>query len=231
MAIPSHWISHGLGYNPSISPEAIRSAAAIHFDGNMKPWLDVALNQYKAPWTKYVDTEMEFLTLCNFGLWRDSRELLRNPLAHATFLLGQKSLERCTSGLICSRVVTCAGQQYSCRSGSLFVIVFVLSAKFAGLLCIENESLGGSCRWTFLYYWITSVSPVVSIRKIKGCWDQVGILFCWCFLALALLCTDLFWEYYWLLWGMMSMNTRNAVMHNNVVNHLSDAAFTETFHF
>ncbi|CAD6339742.1 unnamed protein product [Miscanthus lutarioriparius] len=57
------WHVMGLGYNPSISPEAIRSAAVIHFDGNMKPWLDVALNQYKALWTKYVDTEVEFLTL------------------------------------------------------------------------------------------------------------------------------------------------------------------------
>ncbi|TVU11953.1 hypothetical protein EJB05_45565, partial [Eragrostis curvula] len=62
------WHVMGLGFNPSISPEAIRSAALVHFDGNMKPWLDVALNQYKALWTKYVDTEMEFLTLCNFGL-------------------------------------------------------------------------------------------------------------------------------------------------------------------
>uniref|UniRef100_A0A0A9D1X8 Hexosyltransferase n=1 Tax=Arundo donax TaxID=35708 RepID=A0A0A9D1X8_ARUDO len=62
------WHVMGLGYNPSISPEAIRNAAVIHFDGNMKPWLDVAFNQYKALWTKYVDTEMEFLTLCNFGL-------------------------------------------------------------------------------------------------------------------------------------------------------------------
>ncbi|AQL00962.1 Probable galacturonosyltransferase 9 precursor [Zea mays] len=62
------WHVMGLGYNPSISPEAIRSAAVVHFDGNMKPWLDVAMNQYKALWTKYVDTEMEFLTRCNFGL-------------------------------------------------------------------------------------------------------------------------------------------------------------------
>jgi alpha-1,4-galacturonosyltransferase len=62
------WHVMGLGYNPSISPEAIRGAAVVHFDGNMKPWLDVALNQYKALWTKYVDAEMEFLTLCNFGL-------------------------------------------------------------------------------------------------------------------------------------------------------------------
>ncbi|XP_072978657.1 probable galacturonosyltransferase 9 [Typha angustifolia] len=62
------WHVMGLGYNPSISPEEIRNAAVIHFNGNMKPWLDVAMNQYKHLWTKYVDTEMEFLPLCNFGL-------------------------------------------------------------------------------------------------------------------------------------------------------------------
>ncbi|WOL20290.1 hypothetical protein Cni_G29094 [Canna indica] len=62
------WHVMGLGYNPSVSPDEIRNAAVIHFNGNMKPWLDVALNQYKHLWTKYVDTEMDFLQLCNFGL-------------------------------------------------------------------------------------------------------------------------------------------------------------------
>uniref|UniRef100_A0A0E0NKX5 Hexosyltransferase n=1 Tax=Oryza rufipogon TaxID=4529 RepID=A0A0E0NKX5_ORYRU len=62
------WHVMGLGYNPHIRPEDIKGAAVIHFNGNMKPWLDVAFNQYKHLWTKYVDTEMEFLTLCNFGL-------------------------------------------------------------------------------------------------------------------------------------------------------------------
>jgi alpha-1,4-galacturonosyltransferase len=62
------WHVMGLGYNPHIRPEDIREAAVIHFNGNMKPWLDVAFNQYKHRWTKHVDTEMEFLTLCNFGL-------------------------------------------------------------------------------------------------------------------------------------------------------------------
>ncbi|CAN6233458.1 unnamed protein product [Urochloa humidicola] len=62
------WHVMGLGYNPHIRPEDISDAAVIHFNGNMKPWLDVAFNQYKHLWTKYVDTEMEFLTLCNFGL-------------------------------------------------------------------------------------------------------------------------------------------------------------------
>jgi alpha-1,4-galacturonosyltransferase len=40
------WHVMGLGYNPHIRPE-IRDAAVIHFNGNMKPWLDVAFNQYK----------------------------------------------------------------------------------------------------------------------------------------------------------------------------------------
>lgn len=62
------WHVMGLGYNPHVRPEDIRGAAVIHFNGNLKPWLDVAFNQYKHLWTKYVDTDMEFLTLCNFGL-------------------------------------------------------------------------------------------------------------------------------------------------------------------
>jgi alpha-1,4-galacturonosyltransferase len=27
------------------------------------------MNQYRDYWTKYVDYEMEFVQLCNFGLW------------------------------------------------------------------------------------------------------------------------------------------------------------------
>ncbi|XP_078429614.1 putative galacturonosyltransferase 9 [Wolffia australiana] len=62
------WHVMGLGYNPSISPDQIDGAAVIHFNGNMKPWLDIAMNQYKQLWMKHVDTDMEFLQLCNFGL-------------------------------------------------------------------------------------------------------------------------------------------------------------------
>ncbi|KVH92611.1 probable galacturonosyltransferase 9 [Cynara cardunculus var. scolymus] len=62
------WHVLGLGYNPSISMDEIRNAAVIHFNGNMKPWLDIAMNQFKHLWTKYVDNEMEFVQMCNFGL-------------------------------------------------------------------------------------------------------------------------------------------------------------------
>nr|XP_043615183.1 probable galacturonosyltransferase 9 [Erigeron canadensis] len=62
------WHVLGLGYNPSISMDEINHAAVIHFNGNMKPWLDIAMNQFKHLWTKYVDNEMEYVQMCNFGL-------------------------------------------------------------------------------------------------------------------------------------------------------------------
>ncbi|OVA10271.1 Glycosyl transferase [Macleaya cordata] len=62
------WHVLGLGYNPSISMDEIQNAAVIHYNGNMKPWLDIAMNQFRPLWTKYVDYEMEFVQMCNFGL-------------------------------------------------------------------------------------------------------------------------------------------------------------------
>lgn len=63
------WHVLGLGYNPNISLDKIKQAAVIHYNGNMKPWLDLAMNQYRDFWTKYVDYDQEFVQQCNFGLW------------------------------------------------------------------------------------------------------------------------------------------------------------------
>ncbi|MCO5586242.1 hypothetical protein L7F22_040181 [Adiantum nelumboides] len=65
--IDKSWHVLGLGYNPNIDREKIESAAVIHYNGNMKPWLDLAMKQYKHYWTRHVDFEMEFLQSCNFG--------------------------------------------------------------------------------------------------------------------------------------------------------------------
>ncbi|KAG4191430.1 Galacturonosyltransferase 8 -like protein [Gossypium arboreum] len=62
------WHVLGLGYNPSISMDEISNAAVVHFNGNMKPWLDIAMNQFKPLWTKYVDYDLEFVQACNFGV-------------------------------------------------------------------------------------------------------------------------------------------------------------------
>ncbi|KAG6420989.1 hypothetical protein SASPL_117535 [Salvia splendens] len=62
------WHVQGLGINPSISMEEIEKAAVIHYSGDMKPWLDIAMNLYKHLWTKYIDNQMEFVQMCNFGM-------------------------------------------------------------------------------------------------------------------------------------------------------------------
>lgn len=62
------WHVLGLGYNPSINMDEITNAAVVHFNGNMKPWLDIAINQFRPLWTKYVDYDNEFVQACNFGL-------------------------------------------------------------------------------------------------------------------------------------------------------------------
>ncbi|KAJ7961583.1 Hexosyltransferase [Quillaja saponaria] len=62
------WHVLGLGYNPSISLDEITNAAVVHFNGNMKPWLDIAMNQFQPLWKKYVDYQLEFVQACNFGL-------------------------------------------------------------------------------------------------------------------------------------------------------------------
>ncbi|KAG4139324.1 hypothetical protein ERO13_D07G185200v2 [Gossypium hirsutum] len=67
-SLDKSWHVLGLGYNPSISMDEINNAAVIHYNGNMKPWLDIAMNQYKNLWTKYVDNDMEFVQMCNFGV-------------------------------------------------------------------------------------------------------------------------------------------------------------------
>ncbi|KAL0924383.1 hypothetical protein M5K25_005205 [Dendrobium thyrsiflorum] len=61
------WHVLGLGYNPSISLNEIRNAAVVHFNGNMKPWLDIGMNQFRPLWARYVDYDNEFISLCNFG--------------------------------------------------------------------------------------------------------------------------------------------------------------------
>lgn len=67
-SLDKSWHVLGLGHNPSVSMDEIKNAAVIHFSGNMKPWLDIAINQYKELWSKYVDNDMEFVQMCNFGL-------------------------------------------------------------------------------------------------------------------------------------------------------------------
>lgn len=61
------WHVLGLGFNPRIHMDEINNASVVHFNGNMKPWLDIAINQFQPLWSKYVDKENEHVQACNFN--------------------------------------------------------------------------------------------------------------------------------------------------------------------
>ena len=41
-------------------------AAVVHYNGNAKPWLEIAMAKFKGYWTKYVKWDHPFLQQCNF---------------------------------------------------------------------------------------------------------------------------------------------------------------------
>ncbi|GKV12975.1 hypothetical protein SLEP1_g24058 [Rubroshorea leprosula] len=58
------WHVLGLGYNPSIDKRKIKNAAVIHYNGNMKPWLEIAMTKYQPYWTKYIKYDHPYLRSC-----------------------------------------------------------------------------------------------------------------------------------------------------------------------
>lgn len=61
------WHVHGLGYHSSIRLDDIEQAAVIHYDGVMKPWLDIGIEKYKNYWRKYVKFSHPYLQQCNIA--------------------------------------------------------------------------------------------------------------------------------------------------------------------
>ncbi|PON57680.1 Galacturonosyltransferase [Parasponia andersonii] len=61
------WHVLGLGYNPSVSQKDIERAAVIHYNGNMKPWLEIGISKYRNYWGKHVDYDHVYLRDCNIN--------------------------------------------------------------------------------------------------------------------------------------------------------------------
>ncbi|CAA0821990.1 Polygalacturonate 4-alpha-galacturonosyltransferase [Striga hermonthica] len=61
------WHVLGLGYNPSVDHSEIDNAAVIHYNGNMKPWLELAMNKYKPYWTKYIKYDHPYIRNCKLS--------------------------------------------------------------------------------------------------------------------------------------------------------------------
>ncbi|XP_023637083.1 probable galacturonosyltransferase 4 isoform X1 [Capsella rubella] len=61
------WHILGLGYNPSVNQRDIERAAVIHYNGNLKPWLEIGIPRYRGFWSKHVDYEHVYLRECNIN--------------------------------------------------------------------------------------------------------------------------------------------------------------------
>ncbi|ONM23075.1 Polygalacturonate 4-alpha-galacturonosyltransferase [Zea mays] len=59
------WHVLGLGYNPSVDRSEIDSAAVVHYNGNMKPWLELAMTKYRPYWTRYIKYDHPYIRGCN----------------------------------------------------------------------------------------------------------------------------------------------------------------------
>lgn len=58
------WHVLGLGYNPSIDRSEIENAAVVHYNGNMKPWLELAMTKYRPLWTRYINYDHSYIRNC-----------------------------------------------------------------------------------------------------------------------------------------------------------------------
>ncbi|KAM3412359.1 hypothetical protein ACQJBY_003827 [Aegilops geniculata] len=61
------WHVLGLGYNPHVSSIDVERAAVIHYNGNMKPWLEIGLPKFRSYWSEYLDYDQPFLRECNIN--------------------------------------------------------------------------------------------------------------------------------------------------------------------
>ncbi|KAK9986377.1 hypothetical protein SO802_031328 [Lithocarpus litseifolius] len=64
-ALDGTWTLSGLGHDYGIDIQAISKAAVLHYNGNMKPWLELGIRKYRGYWKKYLNREDQFLSQCN----------------------------------------------------------------------------------------------------------------------------------------------------------------------
>lgn len=64
-ALEDNWMISGLGHNYGVDSEALKAAAVLHFDGSMKPWLELGIPKYKSFWRKFLNPQDQFLNDCN----------------------------------------------------------------------------------------------------------------------------------------------------------------------
>lgn len=55
----------GLGHDYGVDAQTIKEAAVLHYNGKMKPWLDLGISKYKGFWKKFLKRDDQFMDECN----------------------------------------------------------------------------------------------------------------------------------------------------------------------
>ncbi|OWM63074.1 probable galacturonosyltransferase 6 isoform X2 [Punica granatum] len=63
--LDKRWQILGLGYDSGIPRSEIDRAAVIHYDGVMKPWLEIGIGKYKGYWSRRISYHHPYLQQCN----------------------------------------------------------------------------------------------------------------------------------------------------------------------
>ncbi|XP_070021169.1 probable galacturonosyltransferase 7 isoform X1 [Nicotiana sylvestris] len=66
-ALDDKWVLSGLGHKYGVDSETVKNARVLHFNGKMKPWLELGIHDYTVFWRKFVDPENQFLSDCNIN--------------------------------------------------------------------------------------------------------------------------------------------------------------------
>ncbi|KAK6940735.1 Glycosyl transferase, family 8 [Dillenia turbinata] len=65
VALNKRWQVLGLGEDSEVAQQDVGKAAVIHYDGLMKPWLDIAIRKYKGYWSRHINYDNPYLRQCN----------------------------------------------------------------------------------------------------------------------------------------------------------------------
>ncbi|CAN8315430.1 unnamed protein product [Cochlearia groenlandica] len=65
LPLDKRWNVGGLGHESGVKASEIEQAAVIHYDGIMKPWLDIRIEIYKRYWNIHVSYHHTYLQRCN----------------------------------------------------------------------------------------------------------------------------------------------------------------------
>ncbi|ESQ36233.1 hypothetical protein EUTSA_v10007109mg [Eutrema salsugineum] len=65
LPLDKKWHVMGLGHESGVKTVDIEQAAVIHYDGIMKPWLDIGIEKYKRYWNIHVPYHHSYLQQCN----------------------------------------------------------------------------------------------------------------------------------------------------------------------